>query len=321
MIVLNSTLRDIAFAEARIRKYIRETPLYKSEIYSEETSSSIFLKLENFQVTGSFKIRGVLNKFLKDETNEAKRFITVSMGNHAIAVAYASKLLNIETLIVVPKNITWLKKQRITSLGGKILIHGENFDEAEKYARELAEKDDYIFLSPYNDSDMIEGAATIGLEVLKKAPDVEVFLVPIGGGGLISGIANYAKIFSRDIEIIGVQSNASPAMYLSFKKGKIVKAKLKPSIAEGLHGNIEEGAITFDFVKKYVDDVVLVEEDEIRDSMKLLYLKEGIIVEGASAVTLAALYKYQERFKGKNVCLILSGGNIDPEVFYSVLMK
>ncbi|MGQ4892645.1 MAG: threonine ammonia-lyase [Candidatus Njordarchaeia archaeon] len=314
-------IRNVLLAKKRIGGLIRETPLYKSIHISQELDSDVYLKLENFQITGSFKIRGVANKFLKIKNLSEKRFITVSMGNHAIAVSYASKLLGVESLIVAPKHITWLKKQRIQKLGSNIFIHGDSFDDAEEYARKLAEEKSYEYLSPYNDIDMIEGAATIGMEILTKEPEIETILVPVGGGGLISGIATYAKQISKNVEIIGVQSVASPAMYQSFKSGKLIKADLKPSIAEGLHGNVEDGSITFDFVKKFVDDIVLVDEEEILNAMRSLYISEGLIIEGASAVTLAALYRYKERFRGRKICLVLSGGNIDPEHFSLMLKK
>ncbi|MHA1616350.1 MAG: threonine ammonia-lyase [Candidatus Njordarchaeales archaeon] len=314
------TIIDAYRAKKRLSSFVRETPMYYSHVLSRRYETKVFLKLENYQVTGSFKVRGVFNKLLKhkDEARD-KKILTVSTGNHAIAVAYASTILNVDSLIVVPRNITDLKRRRIEAIGGKIIFRGNNYDKAEKYARELATREGYLFLSPYNDIDIIEATTTIGLEILLHNPEIDTIMVPVGGGGLISGIAFLAKSINRDIRVYGVQSEASPAVYESLRKGKIVEVPLKPSIAEGLHGNLEKGSITFDFIRKYVDDVLLVSEEEIKIAIKELYETEGIIAEGAAAVTLAALKRYQELFRGRKVCLVISGGNIDPEHFLEAI--
>ncbi len=313
MSLLEIELGDVLLAKKRIDPYIRNTPLYYSVYLSNAFKKNVFLKLENHQVTGSFKIRGVLNKLLKNKDSlRGRDLITVSMGNHAIAVVYASKMLNFDHLIIVPKSITPLKMRRLKKSGGRIRIYGENYDEAERYARKLEKEDDYIFISPYNDIDMIEGAGTIAIEIMNTNPSIDTIIVPIGGGGLISGVALTTKKFSNKVKVVGVQSEASPAMYESIKKGEIVSVKLKHSIAEGLHGNIEKNSITFEFVKKYVDEILLVSERDIRWAIRELYESEGIIVEGAAAVTLAALKRHLKLFNSSNICLLLSGGNIDP---------
>ncbi len=316
---MDISVKDVYEARARIRKYTRKTPLFYSHTLSSIYGAEVYLKLENFQVTGSFKVRGVFNKLLKHlDKYRHKVIITASMGNHAIALSYASRILGLKSIIVVPSNITKIKKRRIENYGGEILIYGKDYDEAEHYARKLSEEKNYVYVSPYNDIDMIEGNATISLEVIEENPNIDTLLVPVGGGGLISGISFLAKNFSNQIRVLGVQSEASPAMYESVKRGKIVKVNLYPSIAEGLHGNIEEDSITFEFVKRFVDEILLVSEEDIKIAIKTLYELEGIIVEGAAAVTLAALKRYKEKFMNSHVCLVLSGGNIDPKHFIEV---
>ncbi len=311
---LNLSLRNVYFSRKLIEEFIRRTPLYYSGIFSDIMDASVYFKLENLQVTGSFKIRGVLNKFLRNlDFLRNKKIVTCSMGNHALAVSYASKLLNLSATVIMPIDAMEFKKERVRAFGANLVIHGNNYDDAESYALSISKKDDYVFVSPYNDIDIILGQATIGLEIMEQKPDTGVIIVPIGGGGLISGISYAVKTISPETKVIGVQSEASPSMYESIKAGKIVKAHLKPSLAEGLHGNIEEGSITFNFVKKYVDEILLVSEDDLRDAIRDLYYKEGILIEGAAAVTLAALKKYADKFRKKKVCLVLSGGNIDPK--------
>jgi len=317
---MDLSLSKIYSTRRLIGKFVRFTPLYHSEILSDKLNASIYLKLENQQVTGSFKIRGVLSKILRNiDTIRGKKIVTCSMGNHAIAVSYASEILGIDAKIIMPRSATSFKKERVKAYGTDLEIHGANYDEAESYALRLSRNRDFIFVSPYNDLDIILGQATVGLEIVEQNPDLDVIIVPVGGGGLISGISYVIKEVSPKTKVIGVQSEASPAMYESVKAGKIVKINLKPSIAEGLHGNVEENSITFEFVKRYVDDILLVEEKEIMEAIKELYYLEGIVVEGAAAVTLAALKKYIDLFsKMSNICLVLSGGNIDPKHFIEI---
>jgi len=312
------SLSDVYGALKRISGYTRKTPLYLSPSLTSIYDLDVFLKLENYQVTGSFKVRGVFNKFLKNlELFQGEKIVTVSAGNHAIAVSYASRILGFDPIIIVPANVTNLKRRRIEAYGVRIHVYGRDYDEAETYAKELAEENNYFFVSPYNDIDIIEGNSTIALEVLEENPKIDIFIVPVGGGGLISGISFVAKKMSEKIRVIGVQSEASPAMFESVRRGRIVKIDLQPSIADGLHGNIEDNSITFDFVKKFVDEILLVSEEEIRDTIKLLFEVEGILIEGSAAVTIAALNRYKRKFRNKKVCLVLSGGNIDPQILVS----
>ncbi len=316
------SLWDVFYTRELIKKFIRVTPIHCSSILSSKYNASIYLKLENQQVTGSFKIRGALSKLIRNLNKiRDKEILTVSMGNHALAIAYASKLLGLKAKIIMPRNATSFKKQRVKAYGVNLEIHGDNYDEAEAYALNLSRDEKYYFVSPYNDIDIILGQATLGLEIIEQNPYLDAIIVPVGGGGLISGISFVIKNISPRINVIGVQSEASPAMYESIRAGRIINVSLKPSIAEGLHGNIEHGSITFDFVKKYIDEILLVSEEDIKESIRELYYEEGILLEGAAAVTLAALKRYIRKFRDKRVCLVFSGGNIDPEhmleIFYS----
>jgi len=316
------SLKNVFQAYFKIKNYVRKTPLDFSPILSNVAKANVFLKLENYQVTGSFKIRGALNKIIKNLNRAKKRgVITASTGNHGLAVAYASKIFNVKSKIIVATNVSKVKLNKIKQYGSEIVFHGKDYDEAEEYAKKLAEQESLIYISPYNDLDIIEANATIALETFTDNPDIDTFIVPIGGGGLISGIAFLSKKVSKDIGVIGVQSENSPAMYESIKKGKIVKVPLKPSLADGLHGNVEENSITFDFVQKYVDEIILVSEEDIRQAIKFSLEKLGILIEGSAAVTIASILNKKWKSSGKNVCLIISGGNIDIQYVKEVLSR
>jgi len=316
------SLKNVFQAYFKIKNYVRKTPLDFSSILSNVAKANVFLKLENYQVTGSFKIRGALNKIIKNLNRAKKRgVITASTGNHGLAVAYASKIFNVKSKIIVATNVSKVKLNKIKQYDPEIVFHGKDYDEAEEYAKKLAEQESLIYISPYNDLDIIEANATIALETFTDNPDIDTFIVPIGGGGLISGIAFLSKKVSKDIGVIGVQSENSPAMYESIKKGKIVKVPLKPSLADGLHGNVEENSITFDFVQKYVDEIILVSEEDIRQAIKFSLEKLGILIEGSAAVTIASILNKKWKSSGKNVCLIISGGNIDIQYVKEVLSR
>ena len=297
----------------RISKYVDWTPVRYSIYLSKLFKREIYLKLENFQVTGSFKVRGVFNKFLKllKDEREDKCFLTVSTGNHGLAFAYAIKLLGLKGKIIVPKNITMFKLERLKSLDVQLTLLGDNYDEAERKARKVATRENCEFISPYNDLDVIEGQGTIGVEILHDLPEVETVVVPVGGGGLISGVSYVLKKASSKYKIVGIQSEASKPMVESFKRGKPVKVEIRHSIADGLSGNIEDESITFNLVMKYVDNMVAVNEKSILDAMKTLYTTEGLIVEGSAAVTLAALLENKEEIPEGTSLLILTGGNAD----------
>jgi len=279
----------------------------------------VFLKLENLQVTNSFKIRGAFNRLLHLSLEEKTRgIVTASAGNHGQAVAYAARKLNFPAKIVVPENTPKIKIDGIKKYGVDLVLFGDVYDEAEQKAKDLARKDKLVFVSPYNDELIVAGHGTIGLEIIEALPNVDAVIVPVGGGGLISGISIAIKSLKPNVQVIGVQSEASPVMYESLKAGKIVDAPKTATIAEGLSGGIEKGSITFEIIQKYVDRVVLVKEEAIRHAVYLLWSGEKQVAEGSGAAAIAPILEDKNLFAGKTVVAVITGGNIDAELFQSI---
>ena len=303
-------------AQKRITSFIQQTPLKHSTYLSDFCKGQVFLKLENQQITNSFKIRGALNKLLTLSTEEKKRgIITASSGNHAQAVAILAEQLDLSAKIIVPVNTPEIKLQKIKRTNVILELMGENYDEAEIIARSLEEKEGRTFISAYNDELIIAGQGTIGLEIYEKLPSLTDVLVPLGGGGLISGIAIALKKLNSSIRIYGVQTEACPAFYESLKVGRIVDVPMSESIADGMYGGIEKGSITFDYVKKYVDDIFVVKESSIRKALTLLWKEENERVEGAAAAAIVPILENKSSFQEKIIVPIISGGNIDEQLF------
>ncbi len=315
-------LKDFYAARSRIGNLIRETPLEFSPFLSQACGGEVWLKLENQQLTGSFKARGALNKILQLSDDErARGIVTASSGNHAQGVGYAAQMLGIEATVVVPANTPEVKLEAIRRYGVDLIVQGEEYMEAERLARRMEREESKPFVSGYNDLDIIAGQGTIGLEIAEALPDMDAALVPVGGGGLISGIGNALKAINSDIEVIGVQSVASPVMCESIKRGRIVDMELEDSVAEGLHGGIEDGSVTFDMCKKYVDGFILVQEETIVKAIGELLVRHHQVVEGAGAVGVAAIIENSERFSGRKVCVVVSGGNIDTGLLKEAIRK
>jgi len=313
------TLSDIESARERIRTYIMETPLQHAEYLSDLTGASVFLKLESEQVTGSFKVRGALNRLMTlSKEDVEKGVITASTGNHGLGVAHAAKLLNISAKVVFPLDASEVKKRKMEEAGVEV-IQEAGYEEIEAYARQMAKDKGLTYVSPYNDRDIVAGAGTIGLEILEQLDDIDIVVVPIGGGGLISGIVIAIKTKSPNTLVIGVQSEASPEVYESWLEGHWVEADESDSLAQGLMGGVESDSITLDIINEYVDQVVLVKESSILQAMRLLYEKEGHKIEGAGAASTAAFLERVDGFTGKRVVLVLSGGNISEEEIQSLL--
>jgi len=313
------TLKNIQDARKAIAPFIKCTPLVQSQFLSTSCGCPMFLKLENLQITSSFKPRGVFNKLSHLSAEEKnKGIITSSAGNHGQAVAYAAQKLNYYARVVVPRTTPKIKIDGIRKYGAALVLFGKTYDEAELKAKELARKDGYAYISPYNDELIIAGHGTIGLEILKALPDVDAVMVPLGGGGLLSGISIAVKSMKPDVQVIGVQSKASPVMYESLKAGKIVDIKKAgKSVAEGLSGNV--GPITFGIVQKYVDHVVLVKEETLRHAVYLLWKYDEQVVEGSGAAAVAPVIENKPLFKDKIVVAVVTGGNIDGDLFQSIL--
>ncbi|MGD0646234.1 MAG: threonine/serine dehydratase [Candidatus Bathyarchaeia archaeon] len=316
------TLRSIQQAQKTIAPYAKSTPLTRSKFLSELCSNDVCLKLENQQVTHSFKIRGVINKLLNLTPEEkARGVVTASAGNHGQAVAYGAQKLGFSARIVVPTNTPKVKVDGIKQFGADLLLFGETYPEAEAKAKELATQEGHLYISPYNDELIVAGHGTIGLEILKELPNLDVVIVPVGGGGLISGIGIAIKSQKPNVQVIGVQSEAVPIMYESLKAGKIVPPhRHEPNtIAEGLAGGIEKGSITFAIAQQYVDEVMLVKEEMIRRAVYLLWKHEKQVVEGSGTVGVAMLLENNDSFIGQTVAAVVTGGNIDDSLFKGIL--
>ena len=312
-------LNDVYAAHKRIGGWIRRIPLEHSPILSELFGCDVWLKLENRQLTGSFKIRGAANRLMLLKPEERGRgVVAASSGNHAQGVAYAARGLGVRVVIVVPENTPKVKRDAIRALGAELTVHGAEYMDAERLAQRMSCDDGMPFLSPYNDPDLIAGQGTVGLEMLEDEPGLDAVLVPVSGGGLISGVATVWKEAS-DAEVIGVQTEASPVMYESVKAGKIIDIQMFDTVAEGLHGGIEQGSVTFPICQRLVDDWIVVKEETIKDTMRLMLLRQHEIVEGSGAVGVAALMEQASRFKGRKVGIVISGGNVD-ETLLRVLM-
>jgi threonine dehydratase len=316
------TLKNIQQAQKTIAPYAKPTPLTRSKFLSELCSDDVFLKLENQQVTHSFKIRGVMNKLLNLSSEEkARGVVTASAGNHGQAVAFGAQKLGFSAKIVVPTNTPKIKVEGIKQYGADLLLFGETYPEAEKKAKEIATQEGCLYISPYNDELIVAGHGTVGLEILKALPNVDVVIVPVGGGGLISGISIAVKSQKPNVQVIGVQSEASPIMFESLKAGKIVPPhRHEPStIAEGLSGGIEKGSITFTIAQQYVDEVMLVREESIRHAVYLLWKNEKQVVEGSGVAGVAMLLENNDSFTGQTVAVVVTGGNIDDSLFRNIL--
>jgi threonine dehydratase len=299
-------------AEKRIRPHIRETPLDHSFYLSAIADGSVSLKLENLQHTGSFKIRGAMNKLLSLTPEERQAgVVTASTGNHGLAVAYGLSQLGIPGSIFLPENPSLQKLDMLRHYGAHIEFYGTSCEMTESHARAEARKRGRIYVPPYNDPHVIGGQGTVGVELLDQWDSVDCVMAAVGGGGLISGIAGYIKEQKKDVEIIGCLPENSPVMYESVRAGWIVDAAVLPTLSDGTAGGIEHDSITFDLCKRYVDDWVLVSEDEIRDGMKLIFEEHRYVIEGAGGVVVAGFLKLIERVRHKHVALVICGGNIE----------
>ena len=312
-------LQDFTTAREHLQKVLLPTHLIYSPIFSEESQNQIYIKPENLQKTGAFKIRGAYNKINKLTEEEKKRgVIASSAGNHAQGVAYAARELGIKAVIVMPKTTPLIKVQSTKKYGAEVVLYGDVYDDAYQKAKELEAQEGYVFVHPFDDIDVLEGQGTIALEILEEMPDAEVIVVPIGGGGLISGIAAAAKMIKPDIKIIGVEPSGAASATEALKKNKVITLPEANTIADGTAVK-RIGDLTFDCIKQYVDEVVTVDDYELTEAFLLLAEKHKIIAENSGILPLAALKKLSER--GKKVVPVVSGGNIDVLMISSMIGK
>lgn len=302
-------LDNIRIAKENIKDVVVKTPLLHSNFFSKQSNNNVYMKCENLQLTGAYKLRGALNKMMSLSDEEKKKGVVCSSaGNHAQGVAYAANLMGIKATIVMPTTTPYLKVKSTKDLGGNVILHGSVYDDAYSYAKKLEEEKGYTFLHPFNDVNVIYGQGTIALEILEDLKNVDVIVCPIGGGGLISGVALAAKGINSNIKIIGVQAAGANAMETSFHLGKLTPLTSVNTIADGIAVK-SPGDITFSIIKEYVDEIITVTDDEIVDAFLALSEKHKLIAEASGAASLAALSKLN--FEGKNIVSIISGGNID----------
>jgi len=311
---------EVEAAQRVIQKIVLRTPMIYSDTFSKLTGKGIFLKLENLQKTGSFKIRGAYYKLSQLTPSMKKRgVVAASAGNHAQGVALASSILGIHATIVMPEGVSLAKQMATQAYGGEVILFGENTDEALEYAKKLA-KAGKSFIHPFDDEQVIAGQGTIGLDILEEVPGVEAIVVPTGGGGMISGIAAIVKKRRPDVKVVGVQTIQAPSAVYSFKRGRVVEVKVKPTLADGIALR-RVGEVTFPLIQKGVDEMVTVEEDEIASAILTLMERKRVVAEGAGATPLAALLSKRLKTRAKKIVLLISGGNIDFHLLDRILEK
>lgn len=315
------TVDDIQAARRAISPWVRPTPLVHSRALSARTGASVFLKLETVHDTGAFKIRGATNRLVNLSDDERKRgVVAVSTGNHGRAVALAASRLNVSATVCISDLVPENKREAIRALGAELHVEGKSQDDAERVASALVNEKGLIPVHPFDDPDIIAGQGTIGLELLEHPGAIDHLLVGLSGGGLASGIALALKAASPNTRITGISMDRGPAMIQSIEAGKPVAVTELPSLADSLGGGIGlENKFTFELIKKYLDDFVLVSEREIADGMVHLYREERIIAEGGGAVPVSALLHDKLGKLDGNVVCIISGGNVDMDVFTKIV--
>lgn len=320
---MKNLVKNIVAANERIKGVeggVRETPLDLSSVFSERTGASFLLKGEHLQRTGSFKLRGAMNKVLSLSKEEGEKgIIAASSGNHGIATTQAARVTGVDATIYLPQDVSPKKHSSMKRLGAETVLVSGGALEGERAGRATAEREGKTFVSPYADLDVIAGQGTIGLELAEQCPDLAVVYVALGGGGLISGIGSYLKAQLPNVEIIGCSPENAPAMYLCLEKGEIYDTPETGTLSDGTAGGIEEGAVTFEICQQVIDRHMLISEAEIASAMCDMATYESFIIEGAAGVALAAGLKDAENYRGKNVAVVVCGHNIALDTFLSVM--
>jgi len=321
---------SILTAETRIRPHVAETPLIPSPVLSERTGATVFLKLENRQITGSFKLRGAANKLLGLSSAQREQgVVTASTGNHGLAVAHAASRLGIAATIFMPESAAPRKVAKLREFAVELHFVPGDAVHAETTARRTAQETGRVFVSPYNDPEIVAGQATVAVEMLRQQPGLDAIFVAVGGGGLIGGIGSYYKDLpgfpkpgrSSPVQVVGCLPENSPVMLESVRAGRIVEMDGLPTLSDGTAGGIEPDAITFDLCRRVVDDWLTVGEVGIADAMRLIHRSHAETIEGAAGVAVAALLQTGQRFAGKTVAVVICGGNIDEARFREIVEK
>ena len=312
--------KHILYAVSRISNFARKTALSRSEYFSREMNAQVYFKLENQQVTGSFKVRGALNKILSLTESEKQRgVLSASTGNHGAAVAHASKEANIECNIYVPNGSSEAKISNIRIRGAKINVFGDDCIEAEEKARELAQLNGLTYVSPYNDVQVMAGQGTLGAEIKNQIDELDVIIISVGGGGLMAGTATYLRSKWPKIKIVGCSPENSAVMIHSMEAGKILNLESLPTLSDGTAGGVEESSITFPLCCNLIDETVLVSEQEIKEAMVIYMQNEHQLIEGAAGTAVAALLKIKNQLKGKRIGVVICGGNIALDTLREVI--
>lgn len=302
---------EVLQAEQRIRTFVRETPLDYSLALSQQCEAEVFLKLENLQHTGSFKVRGAMNKLLSlTKEEKARGVVTASTGNHGAATAFGLRALNLKGTIFVPETASPTKVAAIQRYGARIEMYGADCLETELYVQGYARDHGLTYISPYNDPQVVGGQGTIGVELMRQTDKIDAVFVSVGGGGLISGIAGYLKHVLPAVKIIGCLPENSPEMALAVRAGHHIQIEPKATLSDGTAGGFEPGAITFELCQQLVDEYVLVSEAEIESALRWMLETHHQLIEGSAGVAIAGFQKLHEQYKGQNVVIILCGANI-----------
>jgi threonine dehydratase len=304
-----------AAASRRIAQHIERTPLRRSTAFCDKLQADIFFKLENRQTTGSFKLRGAMNRLLTlSDGHRARGCVAASSGNHGAAVACAMGELGITGIIFVPEQTSPAKVAKIESYGGEVRYFGTDGLDTEQHAREYAARHNMCYVSPYNDAQVIAGQGTCGVEIVADLPDIDMAFIAVGGGGLIGGVGSVLRQHNPKIRVCGCQPLASPVMARSIAAGEILDMPSEATLSDGTAGGIEQGAITFPLNRAVVDDWIVVDEEQIADAMRLYMDSEGEVIEVAGGVAIAGLLERREEVVGKKVVVIICGGNVSDTV-------
>lgn len=314
-------LKEIEQAAARLRNVVHKTPLCSSRTFSEMSGAELYLKCENLQKTGSFKVRGAYNKIAKlAENGQAASVVASSAGNHAQGVAYASGAVGISSTIVMPRGAPIAKISATEGYGARVVLHGDCYDDAFSEAMEIQQKTGAVFVHPFDDGDVIAGQGTIAPEIFRDLPSVDVVLIPAGGGGLLAGTAAYIKQINPRVRVVGVQAQGANAIVQSFEQKTLVPTTHSATIADGIAVKIP-GKLPLELICRYVDEVVSVSEEEIAETVLLLLERNKMVVEPAGAVSLAAALHQKTDLAGKRAVCLLSGGNMDVSMIHKIVEK
>jgi threonine dehydratase len=314
------TADEVLRAHDRIRHHVRRTECYRSQALSGAVGADVYLKLENLQLSGSFKLRGVVNKLLSlSSVERRRRLVAASTGNHGAAFAHAVAELGLDGLLFLPTTVSAVKLRSIEASGLPYELVGDDCVETEAHAARFAADNDCVWVSPYNDPYIVAGQGTVAVELLEQVPDCDAVLVPVGGGGLVSGIACHIKDVAARTQVVGCQPEASAVMYESVRAGEIVTLPSRPTLSDATAGGIEPESITFDLCRRRVDRWELLGEGEIAAATRFLHDHEGMVIEGGAALPVAAALLRPEELEGRSIVVVITGSRIDDEALRRIL--